>query len=167
MGCGKSSFGRRLARDLQWQFTDTDLEIERRAGMTVAEIFRTQGEEVFRELEAAVIEDAATSETDTVVALGGGAVCRAGVMERLSEAGETIYIKMPTARLVGRMSAVGRMKRPKIAGMGDAELAAYIEKTLPGREKFYNRANFVLDCAAASDDVVLRVILQHLDTQKR
>jgi hypothetical protein len=61
------------------------------------------------------------------------------------------------------MSTVGRLKRPKIAGMGDAELAAYIEKTLPGREIFYNKANFVLDCAGASDETLLRVLVQHID----
>ncbi len=162
MGCGKSSFGRRLASELRWGLIDTDREIEHRAGMTIPEIFATQGEEAFRTLERQVIDDAAASEGDTVVALGGGAVCREGVMEALAAAGETIYIKMPTARLVGRMSAVGRARRPKIAGMGDAELAAFIEKTLPEREKFYNRANFVLDCGAASDGTLLRMMLQHI-----
>ncbi len=163
MGCGKSSFGRRLAAATGWRLLDTDREIERRAGMTIAEIFERQGEEAFRALESEVIADAADSECDAVVALGGGAVCREGVMERLGEAGETIYIKMPTGRLVHRISMVGRLKRPKIAGMGDAELGAFIEKTLPEREKFYNRANFVLDCGDASDGTLLRVLLQHLN----
>ncbi len=163
MGCGKSSFGRRLAAELHWDLIDTDREIERRAGATIPEIFAGQGEEAFRTLERQVIADAAASERDTVVALGGGAVCREGVMEELGAAGETIYLKMPTARLVNRMSVIGRLKRPKIAGMGDAELAEYIEKTLPEREKFYNRANFVLDCDDVPDGALLRVLVQHID----
>jgi shikimate kinase len=165
MGCGKSSFGRRLAAELGCELVDTDREIERRAGMTIAEIFDIRGEQAFRELESEVIADAAGSEEDVVVALGGGAVCREGVMEMLAEAGETIYIKRPTARLVQRLSPVGRAKRPKIAGMGDAELTSFIEKTLPEREKFYNRANFVLDCGDASDGVLLRAMIQHLDNE--
>ncbi len=167
MGCGKSSFGRRLAAATGWKLVDTDREIERRAGMSVADIFATQGEEAFRALETEVIADAAASEVDTIVSLGGGSVCREGVMEKLSAAGETIYIKMPVHRLVKRMSPVGRLKRPKIAGMGDAELAAFIEKTLPEREKFYNRANFVLDCGDASDTALLRILLQHLESECR
>jgi shikimate kinase len=167
MGCGKSGFGRRLASELGWEFTDTDHEIERRAGATVAEIFAVRGEDAFRALESEVIAEAAASERDSVVSLGGGAVCRPGVMELLSAAGETIYIRMSPARLVGRLSESGRAKRPKIAGMNDAELAAYIEKTLPEREIYYNMANFALDCAAASDDTLLRVMLQHLAQLER
>ncbi|MDR2882836.1 MAG: shikimate kinase [Alistipes sp.] len=163
MGSGKSSLGRRLASELRWKLIDTDREIERRAGMTIPEIFERRGEEAFRELESRVIDDAAASEHDTVVALGGGAVCREGVMEMLAGAGQTIYLKMSAARLVGRMSPVGRAKRPKIAGMGDAELTAFIEKTLPEREKYYNRATFVLDCGDASDGVLLRMMLQHIN----
>ncbi len=121
----------------------------------------------FRELERQVIDDAAASTDNTVVALGGGAVCREGVMEMLEGAGETIYLKMSPERLVKRMSPVGRAKRPKIAGMGDAELTAFIEKTLPEREKFYNRANFVLDCGDASDTALLRILLQHLESECR
>lgn len=164
MGCGKSSFGRQLAAELNWQLIDTDREIERRAGMTIADIFASRGEDEFRALERRVIAAAVASERNSVVSLGGGSVCRQGTMEALNAAGETIYIKMPVERLVRRMSAVGRAKRPKIAGMGDAELTAFIEKTLPERENFYNRANFVLDCGEASDGTLLRVMLQHINS---
>lgn len=164
MGSGKSSLGRRLAAELRWILIDTDAEIERRAGMTIPEIFEQRGEESFRELESRVIADVAASEENAVVALGGGAVCRDGVMEMLSAAGQTVYLKMSPARLVGRMSPVGRAKRPKIAGMGDAELKAFIEKTLPEREMFYNRATFVLDCGDSSDGELLRRMMQYLET---
>jgi shikimate kinase len=167
MGCGKSSFGRRLAAELRWRLIDTDREIETRAGMTIAEIFAAQGEDAFRTLEREVIEEAAASPDNVVVSLGGGSVCRPGVMEMLAGAGETVYLKTPAEKLVRRMSTVGRAKRPKIAGMGDAELTAYIEKTLPEREKFYNLATFVLDCGDASDCVLQKAIVQHLDNSKR
>ncbi len=70
---------------------------------------------------------------------------------------------MSVRRLVKRLNMAGRFTRPKIAGMSDVELAAFIEKTLPEREKFYNRANFVLDCGDASNDTLLRLLLQHID----
>jgi shikimate kinase len=167
MGCGKSSFGRRLARELRWRLVDTDHEIETRAGMTIAEIFAAKGEDAFRELERQVIADAAASADNTVVALGGGSVCRPGVMEMLGQAGQTVYLKTPTGKLVRRLSMIGRAKRPKIAGMGDAELTEYIEKTLPERENFYNRATFVLDCGDASDGALLREMIQHLEAGER
>ncbi|MGA7351235.1 MAG: shikimate kinase, partial [Acidobacteriaceae bacterium] len=73
MGAGKTTVGALLAESLDWDFVDSDLLVEARAGMTVAEIFERRGETAFREMEAAAIRDAAP-EDRLVVALGGGAL---------------------------------------------------------------------------------------------
>lgn len=161
MGCGKSSFGRRLAGRLGWRFVDTDAEVERRSGMTVAEIFAERGEEHFRRLEASVIEDIAGGEGRQIVALGGGAVCRPGAMERLNEAGTTIYLRMPVSRLIRRMGVGGRARRPKIAGMDDEELRRYIEKALPEREIWYKKANFVVECGGVPDGRIVEMLMKY------
>lgn len=163
MGCGKSSFGRRLAALSGRGFLDTDVEVEHRAAMTVSEIFAQRGEEFFRRLEEQIVEELMVGNKDTVVALGGGTACRPGVMERLAAAGTTIYLKTTPERLMRRMSPGGRARRPKIAGMSDAELLAYIEKTLPEREKYYNMANFVLDCSAIPEKYVVDVLLHRIE----
>lgn len=170
MGSGKSSFGRRLAAHTGWDFVDTDAEIEQRAGMSVSEIFSTRGEQFFRELEEEVIGEitvgtptaATTAMKTTVFALGGGAVCRDGAMEHINASGTTFYLRMPPDRLVKRMSEHGRARRPKIAGMNDAQLLAYIQKTLPEREKFYKMANFVVECGGRTDAQILEQILEKL-----
>lgn len=72
-GAGKSTIGRRLAAALRVDFCDTDAEIEARAGRTIPEIFASDGEPAFRELEEAVVLDALTSHSG-VVSLGGGAI---------------------------------------------------------------------------------------------
>lgn len=74
-GAGKSTVGRRVATRLALPFTDSDREIEERAGMSVADIFVTQGEEAFRDLEAATVAELLGS-SDGIVSLGGGAVLR-------------------------------------------------------------------------------------------
>lgn len=158
MGCGKSSFGRRLAALSGWDFLDSDREVERRTGMDVSEIFARKGEAWFREIEATVVREAVSTGRKTVVALGGGAVCRDGAMELLRSAGEVVYLKMQPRQLVNRMGEGGRARRPKIAGMDDAELLEYIEKALPERENWYNKATFVVDCGALSDDAVLAAL---------
>lgn len=167
MGCGKSHFGKRLAIQSGWDFLDTDHEVERRAGASIPEIFERKGEQWFRELERQTVESLTATERDTIVALGGGAVCGAGTMEMLNKAGLTVYLKMSPERLVKRIDRKGRHKRPKIRGMNDEELLAFIEKLLPEREKYYNKATFVLDCEGVADERIVGLLLQQVEALKR
>lgn len=73
MGAGKSSVGPRLAKALGLDFIDTDSEIERDAGRSVAAIFETEGEASFREREKRAAAAAARG-APSVIALGGGAL---------------------------------------------------------------------------------------------
>jgi shikimate dehydrogenase len=84
-GAGKTTVGRSLAKAMGFGFADTDTLVEERAGMSVAEIFRTRGESGFRELERAVIHDAIPAAGRTVFSIGGGGLGRAdnrSVVER-------------------------------------------------------------------------------------
>lgn len=72
-GAGKSTVGRRLAGRLGVDFADTDTLVEDRAGKPVADIFVSDGEAAFREMEREEI-DHALRTFDGVLALGGGAV---------------------------------------------------------------------------------------------
>ena len=73
MGCGKSTIGRQVAAELGFTFVDTDEAIIDRAGMPITEIFSTEGEAAFRQLEREVIAELA-SRTSLVIATGGGAI---------------------------------------------------------------------------------------------
>ncbi len=116
-GAGKSTIGRRLAKALGLELLDTDAEIERRTGRTVAEIFGTDGEAAFRRLEEEVIREA-LRDHDGVLSLGGGAVTTAGVREAL--AGHTVvYLEISAAEGVRRTS--GSTVRPLLAGPDRAE----------------------------------------------
>lgn len=72
MGVGKSTVGRRLAYRLRLPFIDADHEIERAAGMTIAEMFDRYGEAHFRDGERRVIARLIDGRPK-VVATGGGA----------------------------------------------------------------------------------------------
>ena len=72
-GSGKTTVGRILAERLGVPFRDTDHDVEVTAGKPIGEIFVDDGEEHFRALERAAVQEALTTH-DGVIALGGGAV---------------------------------------------------------------------------------------------
>lgn len=74
MGCGKSTVGRRLARDLGWEFVDLDREVSERAGRPIPGIFEEFGEPHFREMEHAALRDALGGGPHVVASCGGGVV---------------------------------------------------------------------------------------------
>jgi shikimate kinase len=116
-GSGKSTIGRRLAKALGLELLDTDAEIERRAGRSIAEIFGTDGEAGFRQIEEEVIREA-LREHDGILSLGGGAVTTEGVRDAL--AGHTvIYLEISAAEGVRRTG--GSTVRPLLAGPDRAE----------------------------------------------
>ena len=166
MGCGKSTVGRSVAERLGCRFVDMDRDIEERAGMSVAQMFERHGEAFFREQERAAIARYAAME-DAVVATGGGAPCAGDNMDRLNDAGQTVYLKMSPEKLVGRLSQHGREKRPLLRGKNDAEVLAFIRERLPQREPFYGRAALVIDCEGVSDAYIADHVAVFIDNLKR
>ncbi len=92
-GAGKTTVGRQLARRLSRQFVDADHEIEARAGIKIPEIFKQQGEAVFRELEAEAIKSLAVQK-NLIVATGGGAVLRPDNCAVMKQSGVIVYLRV-------------------------------------------------------------------------
>jgi shikimate kinase len=94
MGAGKSTIGRELAAQLGLRFVDSDTEIVNRTGVSIPWIFDIEGEQGFRQREAAVI-DQLTQQDGIVLATGGGAVTTPANREALSTRGVVIYLYTP------------------------------------------------------------------------
>ena len=92
MGAGKSTIGRQLAGILNYDFYDSDHEIEARTGADIPWIFDVEGEEGFRKREAAMIDEL-TQLDGIVLATGGGAVIREENRQNLHARGVVVYLK--------------------------------------------------------------------------
>ena len=89
MGCGKSTLARKIARRLGVEAVDTDRAVEEREGATVADIFRYEGEQRFREVEREVLERLIADPATRVVSTGGGLPLWRDNMARMNEVGTT------------------------------------------------------------------------------
>lgn len=101
-GSGKSSVGRQLARRLQLPFVDSDNVIEARLGCPIRQYFEREGEDSFRDVEAAVLDDLTLGPLG-VLSTGGGAVLRLANRQHLRQRGQVVYLKSSPDELFRRL----------------------------------------------------------------
>ncbi len=107
MGCGKSTIGDIVARRMgTYNFLDTDTILERAAGMTIPQIFETEGEEAFRVAEAQVL-DSVHAHVRIVVSTGGGLVMRNQNWSKL-QTGLVVYLKVDPEVIMKRIEGTDR-----------------------------------------------------------
>ena len=143
MGSGKTTIGSCLAEEFGYEFVDTDRIIEIQQGITIPEIFDNQGEAAFREMERNILIDIQNSNTNMVIATGGGMPCYNDNMDVMLACGKVVYLKTAPQALAQRL-ILSRNKRPLIKGKTEAELEQYIAELLSKREQIYERANITL-----------------------
>ncbi len=143
MGSGKTTHGKTIARMMGYDFVDMDKWIEETTGLTVPEIFNTQGEPWFREQERRAIVELSKRER-VVIATGGGAPCHGDNMELMKQSGLTIYLKLSPEALLSRLK-VSKNKRPLLEGKSEEEMRQTIKEMLHQREPFYNNADMIID----------------------
>ena len=123
MGSGKSTVGRLLATAVGYRFVDVDTLIEQDAGVSIPELFRRAGEDVFRALETRLLLGVGDRRS-VVIATGGGAPMRAVNHEFLRTKCRTFYLEISAAEAQRRVG--GSSGRPLLAATpeGIAELLA-------------------------------------------
>ena len=107
MGCGKTTVGELLSTRLKRMLVDTDKLIERQEGMTIPDIFETQGEGYFRSLEVGVAQ-ALSLRQDLIIACGGGLPLQENAMSALKESGTVVFLDRDAGDIFDHEDMTGR-----------------------------------------------------------
>jgi len=158
MAAGKTSIGRRLARARDWEFFDSDRQIETITGRTVAEIWRADGEAAFRRLEAEVLADALASTNPSVIAAAGGTVLDPTNRRMLVNHSPVVWLRARPETLAARLGSANH--RPLL----DEDPAATLAALDAVRRPYYDEvADLAIDVDDLSADQVLACIEAGLD----
>ncbi len=156
-GTGKTTVARRVAERLSLELFDADVEVERRAGKSIKQIFDDDGEQAFRELEVATIADL-VRHRDSVLSLGGGAVMREATRGVLTQ-GTVIWLTARPETIHARMTDDSKTfdQRPNLTTNGGmAEIAALLIQ----REPVYRAcADFTVETDTKSAEQVAQEIV--------
>jgi len=158
-GTGKSTVGRILAGRLIRTFLDVDLEIERRAGRSIAAIFSDGGESVFRDWEERTLGELIDQFPTAILATGGGAVLREINRRRLRDFGFVVWLTADPAELALRLEAdrSGASGRPALTPAGAiSEIAQVLEERTPVYQRV---ADTAVETGGRSPDQVAAAIL--------
>lgn len=167
-GSGKSTVGRELAARLDLRWFDSDDEIERETGRSVASIFALQGEPAFREIEMRCIKKliesiGAEKRTDSwsaVVSLGGGAVLPAETRSLMARSGLTIWLDGDATELVRRLQNDPAPHRPPLT---DLEPGDEVRRLKEERFPVYSEcADFRVDTTSLPTSRVVESIVNWL-----
>ena len=157
-GCGKSTVGRHLARQLGLHFVDSDAEIERRIGMPIREFFDQQGEPAFRDVEQDVIDDLTQADC-SLLATGGGAVLRPSNREALHSRTHVFYLRATAEELHRRLRH--DTQRPLLQVEDPLKR---LRELFRDRDPLYRRtAHFVVESARPSVPALLSMVLMQLE----
>ena len=155
MGTGKTSVGRLVAELLNFEFLDTDEQIQEHTGRVIAEIFSKDGEPAFRELERQVVGEL-SARSQLVIATGGGLPTNPHNLERLKQHALVVCLWSAPDKIWERVHH--QSHRPLLH---DADPQKKIRDLLAVRERFYKQADVLINTDTRSmREVAQQVVLQ-------
>ncbi len=161
MGSGKSTIGPILANVLGYHFYDIDKIIEEKAQRSIPEIFRTEGEVAFRELERKTLQEV-VSYNNSVVALGGGTITNPDNLQLAKDNAILVYLKISPEEAFNRIQH-HREDRPMLkdaAGntLSGEELKQRIQELLQKRDAYYSQS----DITVVTDNLRIGVTIDEI-----
>lgn len=151
MGCGKSSVGIKLSYRLRRPMIDTDKLIEKDEGRTISEIFETDGEDYFRNLETECIKRLTGTVNNHIISVGGGLPIREENHALLKKLGTVVYLRAKVETIYERVKH--DTTRPLLQGDSPQQkIRTLMEKRAPIYEK---AADVIIDVDGKDFDAIM------------
>lgn len=145
-GCGKTTIGKLLQKYFpDFKFVDTDEIIVYNEKRSINEIFATDGEEFFRNLETQTVKNI-SNKNNLIISTGGGIVLREKNIEYLKKNGLVFYLKTTPEILAKRLE--GKTDRPLL---NNSDMLEKLKSMLAKRSEFYEKADIIIETDKMSE----------------
>ncbi len=165
-GAGKSTLGAMLAKQLRMPFVELHREIERDAGLPVAEIFALYGQSGYRRIEQRSLQRALDPEQPSVISVGGGIVTDEDAFKLLLDRCYSVWLRASPEEHMTRVQAQGDLRTMA----GNAEAMIELKRILASRTPLYSRADAIVDTSGETPQESLARLRQavsgHLSNHK-
>ena len=159
MGVGKSTIGKIISKKINMNFFDIDKIIENSCKLKIKDIFKTKGEDFFRNLEENETLNI-LKKKNSVIALGGGAFINKNIRNKILIDAKSFWLNLANEEIKKRLK--NNKNRPLINLYG----VNSIEKIINERKKFYNQANYEINCDKLSLNQISDKIIKLYENNK-
>lgn len=149
-GSGKTAIGKKLALAMGLDFYDSDTVLEENENTSIPQIFESQGEDVFRQIETKTLTQL-SQKTSSVISTGGGVVERAENLDILKNCGTVIFINRPLKNIIGD---VDTSHRPLLKDGTDRLVLLYNRRI----DRYKSWCDIEIENSAALDEAVSKII---------
>jgi len=156
MGSGKTSLGKSLANDIDYNFIDLDGEIEKAAGIKINNIFDKYGEKYFRKLEMETSRKVIKNSENNVIATGGGFPINENNFKWMENIGTIIWLKASAETIFKRIRS--SKDRPLLTNPSIQSIEGILSK----RMKYYQRAKYHIDTNGKSLNTAVNTLIKEI-----
>lgn len=154
MGSGKSVVGKELSKILNRDFIDTDTEIEKEENRSIKDIFNSDGEEYFRNLESKLLETL-VNKNNCIISTGGGIVLRENNRELLKKIGKVIFLHADVEHILNNVK--NDDTRPLLQ---TEDYATKVSEMLESREdKYLSSADIIIQTSGKGVESIAEEII--------